>query len=150
MCSAPRARLAWPFFFSSRRRHTSFSRDWSSDVCSSDLKRRNAVVSVMGGADHQHDQPGFQQSGEHSDNDGGDQVHFSPLAGGAQPLTVRIAQTVGHQREVSTASTASSRVYSSRPFRWLTQASPVSALVTGSRLVSTLSACSSMVCPPRK
>src|SRR5207302_6432435 len=26
------------FFFSSRRRHTSFSRDWSSDVCSSDLK----------------------------------------------------------------------------------------------------------------
>src|SRR5690606_40226928 len=26
------------FFFSSRRRHTRFSRDWSSDVCSSDLK----------------------------------------------------------------------------------------------------------------
>src|SRR5690606_40259627 len=25
-------------FFSSRRRHTSFSRDWSSDVCSSDLR----------------------------------------------------------------------------------------------------------------
>src|SRR5690606_40526927 len=33
------------FFFSSRRRHTSFSRDWSSDVCSSDLgktRRRHA------------------------------------------------------------------------------------------------------------
>src|SRR5690606_39836318 len=28
------------FFFSSRRRHTRFSRDWSSDVCSSDLLRR--------------------------------------------------------------------------------------------------------------
>src|SRR5690606_41006011 len=27
------------FFFSSRRRHTRFSRDWSSDVCSSDLNR---------------------------------------------------------------------------------------------------------------
>src|SRR5690606_26697634 len=27
------------FFFSSRRRHTRFSRDWSSDVCSSDLGR---------------------------------------------------------------------------------------------------------------
>src|SRR5439155_15592267 len=26
-----------PFFFSSRRRHTSWPRDWSSDVCSSDL-----------------------------------------------------------------------------------------------------------------
>src|SRR5690606_41038711 len=28
------------FFFSSRRRHTRFSRDWSSDVCSSDLTLR--------------------------------------------------------------------------------------------------------------
>src|SRR5207245_4774635 len=27
------------FFFSSRRRHTRCYRDWSSDVCSSDLKR---------------------------------------------------------------------------------------------------------------
>src|SRR5690606_39737670 len=34
------------FFFSSRRRHTSFSRDWSSDVCSSDLslKRRHQLA----------------------------------------------------------------------------------------------------------
>src|SRR6266511_5184613 len=29
------------FFFSSRRRHTRFSRDWSSDVCSSDLSGRS-------------------------------------------------------------------------------------------------------------
>src|SRR5690606_40815097 len=29
------------FFFSSRRRHTRFSRDWSSDVCSSDLRTGN-------------------------------------------------------------------------------------------------------------
>src|SRR5206468_4737084 len=28
------------FFFSSRRRHTRSDRDWSSDVCSSDLERR--------------------------------------------------------------------------------------------------------------
>src|SRR5437868_10514436 len=28
------------FFFSSRRRHTSSKRDWSSDVCSSDLDLR--------------------------------------------------------------------------------------------------------------
>src|SRR5690554_7170530 len=27
-----------PFFFSSRRRHTRCGRDWSSDVCSSDLE----------------------------------------------------------------------------------------------------------------
>src|SRR5690606_40270682 len=31
------------FFFSSRRRHTRFSRDWSSDVCSSDLAMRNRI-----------------------------------------------------------------------------------------------------------
>src|SRR2546429_6878555 len=29
--------MLWSFFFSSRRRHTRCSRDWSSDVCSSDL-----------------------------------------------------------------------------------------------------------------
>src|SRR5688572_31091182 len=29
------------FFFSSRRRHTSFDCDWSSDVCSSDLQNTN-------------------------------------------------------------------------------------------------------------
>src|SRR5690349_22513511 len=28
---------SWLFFFSSRRRHTRSLRDWSSDVCSSDL-----------------------------------------------------------------------------------------------------------------
>src|SRR3712207_8002056 len=28
------------FFFSSRRRHTRYWRDWSSDVCSSDLRPR--------------------------------------------------------------------------------------------------------------
>src|SRR5690606_26796555 len=31
------------FFFSSRRRHTMFSRDWSSDVCSSDLVATCAI-----------------------------------------------------------------------------------------------------------
>src|SRR3712207_8051238 len=34
------------FFFSSRRRHTRYWRDWSSDVCSSDLiPARNAMLS---------------------------------------------------------------------------------------------------------
>src|SRR5690606_39919737 len=33
--------LLMHFFFSSRRRHTIFSRDWSSDVCSSDLIKRD-------------------------------------------------------------------------------------------------------------
>src|SRR5690606_23340423 len=34
------------FFFSSRRRHTRFSRDWSSDVCSSDLAWSDALSDV--------------------------------------------------------------------------------------------------------
>src|SRR5436309_11916233 len=37
------------FFFSSRRRHTRFSRDWSSDVCSSDLFPHDQVASVAVG-----------------------------------------------------------------------------------------------------
>src|SRR2546422_1846990 len=35
------------FFFSSRRRHTRCSRDWSSDVCSSDLNLRNFALWVI-------------------------------------------------------------------------------------------------------
>src|SRR5439155_15864337 len=31
--------ISFIFFFSSRRRHTRWPRDWSSDVCSSDLGR---------------------------------------------------------------------------------------------------------------
>src|SRR5690606_40497178 len=43
-------------FFSSRRRHTRFSRDWSSDVCSSDLARVRelrdlGVAALANGAD---------------------------------------------------------------------------------------------------
>src|SRR5206468_7161294 len=33
------------FFFSSRRRHTRSDRDWSSDVCSSDLSSTNSTSS---------------------------------------------------------------------------------------------------------
>src|SRR5690606_40876552 len=32
------------FVFSRRRRHTRFSRDWSSDVCSSDLERHQITM----------------------------------------------------------------------------------------------------------
>src|SRR2546429_2520523 len=41
------------FFFSSRRRHTRCSRDWSSDVCSSDLQ----PVQVLRVRVHPHSQP---------------------------------------------------------------------------------------------
>src|SRR5690606_13877539 len=35
-------------FFSSRRRHTRFSRDWSSDVCSSDLSFKLSNINFSG------------------------------------------------------------------------------------------------------
>src|SRR3712207_9157477 len=54
-----RARVTAGWFFSSRRRHTSYWRDWSSDVCSSDLGRGRADLrhhpllrALAGGARH--------------------------------------------------------------------------------------------------
>src|SRR5688572_32551951 len=45
------------FFFSSRRRHTRFDCDWSSDVCSSDLDSQGCswctIVTLAGGIVHQ-------------------------------------------------------------------------------------------------
>src|SRR5215208_7307762 len=46
------------FFFSSRRRHTSWPRDWSSDVCSSDLEaaaEHGKHVWADGGVRHPRD-----------------------------------------------------------------------------------------------
>src|SRR3712207_9326121 len=37
------------FFFSSRRRHTRYWRDWSSDVCSSDLEAKTQIAITNGG-----------------------------------------------------------------------------------------------------
>src|SRR2546430_3705249 len=39
-------RIISVFFFSSRRRHTRFDCDWSSDVCSSDLRRDEGVTGI--------------------------------------------------------------------------------------------------------
>src|SRR5215813_12273031 len=42
--------MFWWFFFSSRRRHTRCGRDWSSDVCSSDLQSTPKSVTSSQGA----------------------------------------------------------------------------------------------------
>src|SRR2546430_12358911 len=49
MCTASHAShvLFLFFFFSSRRRHTRFDCDWSSDVCSSDLVQRLTAVALV-------------------------------------------------------------------------------------------------------
>src|SRR5690625_7897303 len=35
------------FYFSSRRRHTRWPRDWSSDVCSSDLREQQTLRAIV-------------------------------------------------------------------------------------------------------
>src|SRR5688572_31067882 len=46
------------FFFSSRRRHTRFDCDWSSDVCSSDLVvQKGNAAAVIGSSPHSNTQP---------------------------------------------------------------------------------------------
>src|SRR5882762_3445301 len=57
------------FFFSSRRRHTRFKCDWSSDVCSSDLKRLRSGhrASGNGGTRFPAPHPGvWRRSEEHT------------------------------------------------------------------------------------
>src|SRR5437899_11582624 len=46
-----------PFFFSSRRRHTSCLSDWSSDVCSSDLSFRLEDARELGFSQKEVDEP---------------------------------------------------------------------------------------------
>src|SRR5260370_10979595 len=50
------------FFFSSRRRHTRFKCDWSSDVCSSDLELEDADGLIAEGG-HRAKQGGFLVQG---------------------------------------------------------------------------------------
>src|SRR5690606_40224881 len=52
------------FFSSSRRRHTSFSRDWSSDVCSSDLILLGPTVTVSDPTPLNEEQTAFRVHAE--------------------------------------------------------------------------------------
>src|SRR5687768_18231554 len=59
------------FFFSSRRRHTRCSRDWSSDVCSSDLDVWAALL-----------RPAGWWNGEHTYSGNPANLSLDPVAGG--------------------------------------------------------------------
>src|SRR5438445_6987238 len=63
------------FFFSSRRRHTRYWRDWSSDVCSSDLAARATPSGVCSDEERVH-RPARETVGE------------EPAAGRAYPPAV--------------------------------------------------------------
>src|SRR5690606_39453515 len=74
------------FFFSSRRRHTRFSRDWSSDVCSSDLPAALDVgarvddLARLGHHPLRHRRLGFVDlpAGPQQDGEGGDEKRGQP------------------------------------------------------------------------
>src|SRR3712207_9106637 len=66
------------FFFSSRRRHTRYWRDWSSDVCSSDLELR--------------DRPGDDEHVRLRKRIGGVRLHLERLRLGCQPRGPRQGQ----------------------------------------------------------
>src|SRR6267143_1176632 len=54
-----RGRCVLPFFFSSRRRHTRWNCDWSSDVCSSDLNPAVTVGLMLSKRFPAHEVPGY-------------------------------------------------------------------------------------------
>src|SRR5437762_3051433 len=68
--------LLWKFFFSSRRRHTRYIGDWSSDVCSSDL----GAQTVDG-----HARRGFRETREQRGHPRDVAVVLPGLVGGAEP-----------------------------------------------------------------
>src|SRR6266699_1752749 len=66
------------FFFSSRRRHTSCGRDWSSDVCSSDLadNEYDSSPGVRAGQERGHAASGRGGGGGRMEAAVGDRLHM--------------------------------------------------------------------------
>src|SRR3712207_7485259 len=80
------------FFFSSRRRHTRYWRDWSSDVCSSDLQVRAYGAVGAGHGDLLVEVAALDHAGQ---LDGPAQLELAPLAAG-----LRLAQRRSEERRV--------------------------------------------------
>src|SRR2546429_1646641 len=81
------------FFFSSRRRHTRCSRDWSSDVCSSDLGERTANTSTT-----------FAPAVESFVDNDGKKYHCRVALPGIDPKEVQI-QALGNTLTIDRKST---------------------------------------------
>src|SRR5690606_40676347 len=74
------------FFFSSRRRHTRFSRDWSSDVCSSDLQQ--LVTSLQTRIAHQDQQIQAQAQQLQAQSQSLAQITVAPASATTVPVAV--------------------------------------------------------------
>src|SRR3712207_8800049 len=71
------------FFFSSRRRHTRYWRDWSSDVCSSDLLGHERGLERREHAGHVLEQTAGEGDAERAaehENQRGDEEHLADAA----------------------------------------------------------------------
>src|SRR5256885_3432253 len=82
------------FFFSSRRRHTRLQGDWSSDVCSSDLRESEPGRESQPPADH----PGRRKTHERNDRR---RAHLGPRGVGraqVEPRTGESARALQHSR----------------------------------------------------
>src|SRR5215217_9430082 len=99
------------FFFSSRRRHTRYWRDWSSDVCSSDLEVAvlstcNRTEVYLSGGDPDvvrvalEERAGLQLDGVLARWDDGEAVsHLFRVAAGLDSLVPGESQILGQVRE---------------------------------------------------
>src|SRR5215510_15407212 len=83
------------FFFSSRRRHTRWPRDWSSDVCSSDLLE---AVGELAAIALQRQQLHEQVQRKALDIEA---AYESTIAGWARALDMRDRITKGHTQRVT-------------------------------------------------
>src|SRR5690606_40228765 len=89
-------------FFSSRRRHTRFSRDWSSDVCSSDLLKERVPDKASASIDADDaDNPGSFElaGGDLSDLDDLDVVVLPPQADEFRSEERRVGKECRSRRE---------------------------------------------------
>src|SRR5438876_11177867 len=105
-------RFGW-FFFSSRRRHTRWTGDWSSDVCSSDLDRRAARRHERGGRTCAP-----RRSGQAEHLSGGDDARRRQACGGARE-TIEIGRASCRERvEISEVAVAGKKKKKNRTSRW--------------------------------
>src|SRR6267378_7993282 len=96
------------FFFSSRRRHTRSLRDWSSDVCSSDLGGQVGPRGQEGSAAQDRRKPPQVQAREDGQPDGASFVSASPTrfrhSSAASPTGTRSVCPVFRSRSSRTPS----------------------------------------------
>src|ERR1041385_2241406 len=96
------------FFFKTKRRHTSCSRDWSSDVCSSDLHQPVTFTAMVSSADG-------VPSGVVSFLDGSTTLGSVPLQNGSATLTTKALDLGDHTITASYAGSSSFAASGSAP-----------------------------------